>query len=286
MVRWHSWLQKHLSFDDPTPHRAASDVSSPVGEVDAARRFDIALGWIASFHASVFWGDRMLTLDKSASFRSDPKFKAAVSTASSSTGANQYSSPDGITWRFNTLIWAAKQASLVLGDFVECGVYEGDMSWVLTEMVDLNAIGRRLYLYDTFAGFSSKYSSPADYPDVPQFFEFADADYRRPGIYEDVTKRFARKPYVSVIQGTVPDILYSTAPAQIAFLHLDMNSPGPERAALEFLYDRISSGGIIVFDDYGWVLFRKQKEAADGFMARRGQIVLELPTGQGVVVKR
>ncbi len=228
----------------------------------------------------------MLTLDRSASFRDDPKFQAVVSAAASGTGANHYSSPDGISWRFNTLIWAAKQAALVPGDFVECGVYEGDMSWVLTEMVDLGAIGRRLYLYDTFAGFSPKYSSPADYPDAPQFFDFADAEYRRPGIYQGVTKRFSSKPYVSVIRGVVPDILDSTAPAQIAFLHLDMNSPGPERGALECLYDRISSGGIIVFDDYGWAVFRKQKEAADVFMAHRGQAVLELPTGQGLAVKR
>ena len=248
--------------------------------------FDAALERITPYHTSVFWGDRMLTLDKSASFRNDPKFKSAVSAASSSTGANQYSSPDGIAWRFNTLIWAAKQASRVLGDFVECGVYEGDMSWVLTETVDLNAIGRRLYLYDTFAGFSPKYSSPADYPDAPQFFEFANGEYRRPGLYEGVKKRFADKRYVEVIRGAAPDILYSTAPAQIAFLHLDMNSPGPERAALEFLYDRISSGGVIIFDDYGWVIFRKQKETADEFMAQRGQTILELPTGQGLAIKR
>ena len=43
---------------------------------------------------------------------------------------------------------------------------------------------------------------------------------------------------------------------------------------------------MIVFDDYGWTGYRAQKVAADAFMQERGLAVLELPTGQGLVVKR
>ncbi len=258
---------------------------SALPKIDAAARLDEAIMAVAPQHSSVFWGDRMLTLDKSASFRDDPRFKAATKATDSSTGENQYASPDGISWRYNILVWAARQALQVEGDFVECGVYRGDMSWVVTEMVDLVGHGRTMYLYDTFSGFSEKYSSPEDYPDAPQFFEFANAGYGQAGLQEEVTARFRDKPHVHVIQGVVPDALPATAPPKIAFLHLDMNSPGPERAALEFLYDRISPGGVIVFDDYGWSIFRKQKESADAFMASRSHSVLELPTGQGLVVK-
>jgi O-methyltransferase len=264
-------------------HLESAAADDPVA---AAKSFDAALESIRRFHSSVFWGDRMLTLDKSASFRDDPKFRAAVASANSDTGANQYSSPDGIAWRFNTLIWAAKQALLVEGEFIECGVYEGDMSWVVTEMVDLPAHRRCMYLYDTFAGFSPKYSSPADYPDAPRFFDIAQSGYSRASLHAGVVERFADKPYVRVIKGVVPDVLHETAPSRIAFLHLDMNSPGPESRALDVLYDRISTGGVIIFDDYGWKMFSKQKEAADSIMAARGQLVLELPTGQGMAIKR
>jgi O-methyltransferase len=273
------------NHEDKEAFRLSDVHSSAPSEVDPAACLDEAIKAIASQHSSVFWGDRLLTLDKSASFRDDPKFKAATSTTDSSTGANQYASPDGVSWRYNTLVWAARHALQVDGDFVECGVYRGDMSWVVTEMVDLGAHGRALYLYDTFSGFSGKYSSPADYPDSPQFFDFANAGYGRAGLYEEVVARFRAKPYIHVIRGVVPDSLADTAPSKIAFLHLDMNSPGPESAALEFLYDRITPGGVIVFDDYGWSIFRKQKEAADTFMASRGHCILELPTGQGLVVK-
>ncbi len=254
-------------------------------ESNPAALLDNAIEAISSQHSSVFWGDRLLTLDKSVSFRDDPNFKAAVKGTDSSTGENQYTSPDGISWRYNTLIWAARQALQIEGDFIECGVYRGDMSWVITEMVNLRAHGRKMYLYDTFSGFSSKYSSSEDYPDAPQFFAFANDSYGKAGLYEEVSTRFKGKSYVNVIRGVVPDALVDTAPTKIAFLHLDLNSPSAERAALDYLYDRISPGGVIVFDDYGWSIFRKQKEAADEFLASKGLCALELPTGQGLAVK-
>jgi hypothetical protein len=228
----------------------------------------------------------LLTLDKAAAFRDDPRFQQAMRDCSSSTGANQYSSPDGIAWRLNTLVWAARSALKIRGDFVECGVFEGDMSWVVTEMVNLEGAQRTFYLFDTFEGFAPQYSSAADFPDAPEFFDRAHATYSRSGLCEEVRRRFSGKPYVKVIRGIVPDILRSTAPGTIAYLHLDMNSPTPEVGALDILFDRVVPGGAIILDDYGWVLHKRQKEAYDRFMSARDYEILELPTGQGVLVKR
>ena len=44
-------------------------------------------------------------------------------------------------------------------------------------------------------------------------------------------------------------------------------------------------GGQILLDDYGWLTYREQKAAEDVFFGRYGVPVLELPTGQGLVVK-
>src|SRR4029077_8144045 len=131
----------------------------------AAQIFDSVMAMAVSpQHRSGFWGDRLLSLDKSAAFRDDPRFAAAMRDVSSDTGATQYASPDGISWRLNTLVWAAQTALQIPGDFVECGVYKGDMSWVITELVDLASARRSLYLYDTFEGFSPQYSSEDDFP--------------------------------------------------------------------------------------------------------------------------
>lgn len=237
-------------------------------------------------HHGLFWGDRMLTLDKCADFQKEPAFQRALKEADSSTGANEYKSPDGISWRYNTLIWAARECLNLPGDFVECGVYRGDMTWMITQTVDIQGAGKQFYLYDTFSGFDLKYSSSSDFPQGPEFFRRIDQEYKASDIEDYVRRRFREDAFIVITKGAVPDILHSVAPDHIAFLHVDMNSPGAETGALEILFDRISIGGIVIFDDYGWWQHRKQKDAADRFMAQRGQFVLELPTGQGMVVKR
>jgi hypothetical protein len=40
----------------------------------------------------------------------------------------------------------------------------------------------------------------------------------------------------------------------------------------------------VLLDDYGWYAYRAQKRAEDAFFAAQGYKVLELPTGQGLVV--
>ena len=90
---------------------------------------------------------------------------------------------------------------------------------------------------------------------------------------------------MTVLKGFLPDALDQMCPERIGFLHIDLNSPRAEVAVLERLFDRGVPGGVIVFDDYGWKLFEKQKVAEDEFMRARGYEILELPTGQGMVVK-
>src|ERR1700690_1886552 len=118
------------------------------------RIFDLVLhGVVRPYHQNVFWGDRLLTLDKAGGFFSEPGFASALAQAASSTGENQYRPPQGIAWRYNTLIWAARTCLAVPGHFMECGVYRGDMTWMMTEMVDLRGAGKKFYIYDTFTGF-------------------------------------------------------------------------------------------------------------------------------------
>jgi len=90
---------------------------------------------------------------------------------------------------------------------------------------------------------------------------------------------------VRIVKGVVPDVLDNVSPDKIALLHLDINSPAAERGALDRLYDKMPPGGVLVLDDYGWTMFRRQKESADAFLQSRGLTILELPTGQGLAIK-
>ena len=137
-------------------------------------------------------------------------------------------------------------------------------------------MSRTFYLYDTFSGIPAEYDSEKH--DSPLF--------REDGLYKSVVQRFGRFPNARIVRGLVPDTFAEALPDRIAFLHLDMNSSKSEIAALEVLFDRITPGGVIVFDDYGWTGYHAQQEAEDAFVRARGHRILELPTGQGLLIKQ
>lgn len=251
----------------------------------ATKSLNAAIDGVTPLHLSVSWGDRLLTLDKSAGFLEEPRFRAAFEDIKGSHQYDQYGGRDTIAWRLNTLCCAAKWALRAGGDFVECGVFKGDMAWVVLQVVGGENIPC-FWLYDSFEGFSPKWSSSEDYPDNPGFLEFANEHYRLEGMFEYVTGRFIDDRNVKVIKGFLPEALDQVCPERIGFLHMDLNSPRAEVAVLERLFERVVPGGVVVLDDYGWKLFHKQKEAEDEFMRARGYEILELPTGQGLVTKR
>src|SRR6185312_9745737 len=139
----------------------------------------------------------------------------------------------------------------VPGDVVECGTYQGYSAEVLLHFTR-GLPGRTLWLYDLFdpSGQAGEgHRLPAHAADLA----------------DRVRARFQPWDNVVVTQGKVPDVLADIAPESIAFLHVDMNNADAERGALEVLFDRVSPGGLIVFDDYGWTGYRRQKDAADAF---------------------
>jgi O-methyltransferase len=238
-------------------------------------------------HGRIFWGDRMLTIDKSASFLDDPGFRAAFDAVWSDYPYDQYGGRDTISWRLHTLVWAARQAhALPAGDFVECGVFRGDMAWVVATVTGFDKTSRKFVLFDSFEGLDPAQAKDGDYPDNPGYLEFANKYYSENGLFEGVVRRFASFQNVSVVRGYLPGTLCAPhVPDEIAFLHIDLNSPAVELACLRSLFGRVVQGGMIIFDDYGWRSFRQQKQVADQFFAEHGLSVLELPTGQGLVVK-
>ena len=213
----------------------------------------------------IFTGDNIFTFGRNLSFLDDEKFMAAFS---------QHVETDAekaIIWRINILCWAALQSLRVEGDFVECACYKGISARIVCDYIEFGKTNKNYYLYDLF-----EHSVEMDHHSMPEHSS---------NLYTLVKQRFSDLQQVHITQGAVPDVLHLVSPDKIAFLHLDLNNTSAELGALELLFDRVSTGGIIILDDYGWLAYRAQKEAEDPFFERRGYRVLELPTGQGLVIK-
>jgi hypothetical protein len=180
---------------------------------------------------------------------------------------------EAIVWRIYVLAWVAKSvlSRKVPGDFVECACYKGTSARIICDYVDFANSGRNYYLYDLF-----EHDETMTHHAMPE---------HSTTLFDTVKERFASFANVIVTKGFVPQILDDISPEKISFLHVDMNNAPAEIGTLERLFDRISPGGVLVLDDYGWQAYRAQKLAEDPWLAERGYEVLELPTGQGLVFK-
>lgn len=183
-----------------------------------------------------------------------------------------------IHWRAYIVCWAANKAKSLDGDFVECGVYKGGYARAIVHYVNFKTLNKKFFLLDTFCGLSEEYISEEEKKCgiMPGGYEEC---------YESVKKTFRDFNNIEIIKGTVPDTLFYVKAEKVCFLSLDMNCAMPEVAAVEFFWDKLVSGGVIVLDDYGWKGHDVQKHAFDLFGSRKGVQVLSLPTGQGLIFK-
>lgn len=215
----------------------------------------------------VFFGDNLFTFRRNLSFLDMPKFMEAFNKHATDPVEK------AIIWRVYLLCWAAEVGLRREGDFVECGCYRGTSARIMVDFLDFAKVDKQFYIYDLFEHTGEVAKLEITMPDHG-------AD-----LHDKVKQRFADLNNFHCIKGRVPEILLERSPEKIAFLHIDMNFAAAEVGALEMLFDRVSPGAVIVFDDYGWLGSRPQKLAEDNWLAARGYRVLELPTGQGMVIK-
>ncbi len=227
---------------------------------------------LKSYNGSAFVSEGLATWNKILPFFHDPRFSTLVTRH-----AHLLPIPNW-HWNLQTIAWAARQAGHVPGDFMELGVFRGHTTLFAADYLGFADWPKTWWLYDTFEGI------PEDQLD--KGWEGPNkVTYGGTYSFEEVRDRFEPFPNIRVVQGRVPEILTEQAPEQIAFLHMDLNNATAEIAALDALFDRISPGGVIVFDDYCWQASRIQHEAEKAWFAARGLQILPLPTGQGVFVK-
>jgi len=149
----------------------------------------------------------------------------------------------------------------VKGSIVECGVFRGfgTMSWAkLSAILEPENLTRRIYGFDTFAGFPSLAGQDASAnPNSPNKVGDLHADS-----YEellDLIKAYDQDRYlghipkVELIKGdicqTIPHFLSSHQHLLVSMLFLDLDLYEPTLAALKAFVPRMPAGALIVFDE-------------------------------------
>lgn len=174
------------------------------------------------------------------------------------------------------VLWKTlQQAARLPGHFAECGVYRGGTALLAALTLADVGSGRELHLFDSFAGMP-KATAGVD--------RFRAGDLAGTSA-KAVAELLAPFPFVRLHVGFIPDTFAGLALDRVAWAHVDVDLYQSVREAILFLYPRLSPGGFLLFDDYGFPSCAGARRAVDEAFAARPEVPLCLPTGQCLVVK-
>lgn len=161
--------------------------------------------------------------------------------------------------RFLAMYEIFKLVLPVKGSVVECGVFKGFgvMTWAkLSTMLEPENLTRRIYAFDTFAGF----------PNVSDKDENVVIKHEHGGLYADsyeelleLITEYDRDRFlghmdkVHLVKGdvveTIPKFISEHPHLLVSLLFLDMDLFEPTKAALQHFLPRMPKGAVVVFDE-------------------------------------
>lgn len=150
--------------------------------------------------------------------------------------------------KLNTLKKACEyiNRNSISGDCVECGTYKGGSAAIISKYMDSN---RHLWLYDSFAGLPE--TSPVDGEDAKQWIGGCYAHVE--DVYEVMNLVGTSGDRYTIKKGWFKDTFVADGlPEKVALLHCDADWYDSVYLVLDTFYHRISEGGCIILDDFGF----------------------------------
>lgn len=169
--------------------------------------------------------------------------------------------------RCHILYQASISTQSVPGRVAEVGVYKGGTAYLLGRTLG----NRALHLFDTFAGM------PETDPKK---------DLHRKGDFSDVSIEGVQKfleefgKHVEIHRGFFPETA-KNLDGTWSFVHVDADIYQSVLDCAAFFWPRMPTGGIMIFDDYGFPSCPGAKMAVDEYFSKISKkVALYLPTGQ------
>lgn len=156
------------------------------------------------------------------------------------------------------------------GNQAEVGTYKGGSGLVISENF------KNTYLFDTFNGIPHVSPENLDGHHIGDF----------KANFEEVKKLFAENPRVKIYQGLFPKETGCFIEDQkFSLVHIDVDVYQSTKECLEFFYDRMNQGGVIIIDDYSWEGTKGCKKAVDEFLATKLEKPILTAFPQCVIIK-
>jgi O-methyltransferase len=174
------------------------------------------------------------------------------------------------------------------GAIVECGVWRGgSMMAVASKLLQMGVTDRELFLFDTFAGMPEPGPGDVDFLNrsgsalMNEARTFTQQQQLDSYLFaysplEAVKRNLGNSQYpiekTHFVQGKVEDTIPEHAPDKIALLRLDTDWYESTRHEMLHLFPRLSSGGVVIIDDYGH--WQGARRAVDEYFQQTNTSVL------------
>jgi O-methyltransferase len=169
----------------------------------------------------------------------------------------------------------ARLTSAVAGDTAECGAFKGAGSHLICLANRHSALEKTHHVFDSFEGLSQ--------PNELDGRHWKQGDLAC-GL--DLVKRnLAQFPRVEYHKGWIPERFGAVSERRFSFLHIDVDLYEPTRDSIRFFYERMSPGGIILCDDYGFSTCPGATQALEEFLQDKPERVISLSGGGGFLIR-
>lgn len=189
-----------------------------------------------------------------------------------------------LKWRHYFVHWTASTACQIRApgerNFVELGVCDGLTAWYAIDARMQHHCNGQFYLYDAWAAMRSDLLTRSEKTSEGSYAYLSLENAQRNLALSGASDFVYNKGYLPESFATCPN------PATVAWLHIDLNSALPTLASLDFFWDKMLPGGIVLFDDFAWPGYEDTRRQIEAWSDERGFDILHLPTGQALISKK
>lgn len=130
---------------------------------------------------------------------------------------------------------------------LEVGVWRGGTAGIMAQQLSNLKSTATLYLADTFSGVAKAGANDSFYTGG----EHSDTSQQ---VVEDVLNNKSHYQHYRILKGIFPEDTAAQIPSgrQFGLCHIDVDVYDSAKDILEWVWDKLIPGGVVVFDDYGF----------------------------------
>ncbi len=153
------------------------------------------------------------------------------------------------------------------GDFAECGCWNGNSLFATKLLIDKYNSNKEIHVFDSFEGGLS---------------DFKEEDIEGGSFYTNEMIQTIRNQFKSsylklrnetkslkniyLNKGWIPEVFQSQKDRSYSFVHVDVDLYEPTFESHKYFFERLTKGGIIICDDYGYKQFPGSTRAVEKFI--------------------